>query len=182
MIKRGTKQVTLLRFLLAKLAYGSEVEGLSTEEFLVLFELNYLVSESQDPNLLKKWEESLKRIQPIFQELAKVQTFPVILTEESRRHIERLLQDDPILPKPSAYYGLMGNRQLRTSFCVKFENPWPQRLPPKRFIGVGYKDKGNCRQPELDGSPSWQRVATVVSNQEREAEEASKSLSSPKEE
>jgi len=29
---------------------------------------------------------------------------------------------------------------------------------PKRFIGVGYRDKGNARNSSLDGSPSWQEV------------------------
>jgi hypothetical protein len=33
------------------------------------------------------------------------------------------------------------------------------QLPPKRFIGVGYKDKGHRRNSATDGSPSWQTVA-----------------------
>jgi hypothetical protein len=36
----------------------------------------------------------------------------------------------------------------------------PTKLPAKRFVGVGYKDKGNRRDPAVDGSPSWQEVAT----------------------
>lgn len=98
--------------------------------------------------------------------------FPVVLDRVSREKIRSLLEGDPILPSPSAYFGLMGNRELRSSFRIRFVSSW---IPPKRVercIGVGYKDKGTRRCPEQDGSPSWQRVATVLCNQERMAEEA----------
>lgn len=46
-----------------------------------------------------------------------------------------------------------------------------KRLPPKRYIGVGYRDKGTAREPHLDGSPRWQEVASYVSSLEREVKE-----------
>lgn len=33
------------------------------------------------------------------------------------------------------------------------------KLPPERYIGKGYGDKGTAKKPELDGSPSWQEIA-----------------------
>jgi hypothetical protein len=30
--------------------------------------------------------------------------------------------------------------------------------PSKRFIGVGYKDKGNCRDLSSDGTPDWKDI------------------------
>jgi len=33
-------------------------------------------------------------------------------------------------------------------------------FPSQRFIGVGYRDKGNCRNEAQDGHPSWQECAT----------------------
>jgi hypothetical protein len=33
-------------------------------------------------------------------------------------------------------------------------------LPPARYIGIGYKDKGSARNLAYDGSPSWQEVCT----------------------
>lgn len=33
-------------------------------------------------------------------------------------------------------------------------------LPPKRFIGKGYGDKGTLKNCALDGSPSWQEVSS----------------------
>lgn len=53
-LRPGTKKVTLLRFLLAKLVYGRAEEGISLDEFLVLHELFYQLLESSDPLLLKK--------------------------------------------------------------------------------------------------------------------------------
>jgi hypothetical protein len=32
-------------------------------------------------------------------------------------------------------------------------------LPPKRFIGIGYRDKGTAKNTATDASPSWQEVA-----------------------
>jgi hypothetical protein len=57
----------------------------------------------------------------------------------------------------------------------------PRAVPPKRFIGVGYKDKGSRRDPAFDGTPSWQETAQYLSNLEREAEELDSSFSDPPE-
>lgn len=32
-------------------------------------------------------------------------------------------------------------------------------LPPERYIGIGYRDKGTAKNPAVDGSPSWQEIA-----------------------
>ena len=34
------------------------------------------------------------------------------------------------------------------------------KIPPKRYVGVGYRDQGSRRNVAYDGSPSWQEVAT----------------------
>jgi hypothetical protein len=171
-LRAGTKKVTLFRFLLAKLVHGKEEQGLSLEEFLVFHELYVQLLDSRDPLFVQKWETSLGKVSQIMVATAGFSEFPVILDTESRDKIRELLGDDLLLPSPEAYFGLMGNRDLRTSFRIQFRSQW---VPPKRverYIGVGYKDKGTRRAPELDGSPSWQRVATVLSNRDREAEES----------
>jgi hypothetical protein len=178
-LRAGVKKVTLLRFLLAKLVYGKEGEGLSLDEYLVFLELFFSLEGSPDPNLVRKWEYSLKNISILIPELAKVREFPIVLDEASREAMVNFFWDDPILPKPEAYFGLMGQRELRNSFRVQFKESW---IPPKRverYIGVGYKDKGSRRFPNLDGSPSWQEVATTLANREREQEEAGIAYSAP---
>jgi len=42
--------------------------------------------------------------------------------------------------------------------------PKKSRPAPKRYIGVGYKDKGHRRNITLDASPSWQEVAVSESS------------------
>jgi len=178
-LRAGTKKVTLFRFLLAKLVYGRESEGLSVEEYLVLLELFFGLEVNQDPNLIQKWAESFERFSSLIPGLARIQEFPIVLKGESREALIEFFGDDPILPRPEAYFGLLGQRDLRNSFRVLFTSSW---IPPKRverYIGVGYKDKGSRRFPELDGSPSWQDVARILANREREQEEADSAYSAP---
>jgi hypothetical protein len=33
---------------------------------------------------------------------------------------------------------------------------------PKRFIGVGYQDKGSRLDPSIHGTPKWQEVASCL--------------------
>jgi hypothetical protein len=78
-----------------------------------------------------------------------------------------------LLPSPHAYFGMKGNRDLRTSYTLLFNDAiLPKKAKSKRYIGVGYKDKGSCRDVAFDSSPHWKEVATFFSNQEREAEES----------
>jgi hypothetical protein len=178
-LRAGTKKVTLLRFLLAKLVYGKEGEGLSVEEYLVFLELFFGLEGTTDPNLVRKWKESFEKLSTLIPALSEIREFPIVLGEPSRDALVEFFGGDPLLPKPEAFYGLMGQRELRNSFRVQFKSSW---VPPKqvvRYIGVGYKDKGSRRFPELDGSPSWQEVATTLANREREQEEAEAAYSAP---
>lgn len=38
--------------------------------------------------------------------------------------------------------------------------------PPLRYIGVGYRDKGTAKDITIDGSPSWQEVASKTNSYE----------------
>jgi hypothetical protein len=61
--------------------------------------------------------------------------------------------------------------QLRNSITTKWRKPEGveiNKLPPKSFIGKGYRDHGTAPKPEEDGSPSWQEVGSEFSNLERE--------------
>jgi len=170
-ILKGTKRTTLYRFLLARLCYGPEKgEGLSIEEYLTLYELYDSLSQETlvDPNTSAKYGDFLQESLPILQVLGKARSFPIRLSEENRRKIEKHLSPVGQLPTRSAYYGLLGQRSLRGSFSVTFSSPIAGPLPQKRFIGVGYKDKGSRRIPSEDASPSWQEVASSTAKQEIE--------------
>jgi hypothetical protein len=51
---------------------------------------------------------------------------------------------------------------VRKSYSLRLRVFEKQHLPPKRYIGVGYKDKGSRKNIAFDGSPSWQEVASNV--------------------
>jgi hypothetical protein len=173
-VKKGTNRIVLLKFLLGKLVFS--IEGLNIEEYLLLFHLFFEMTEIQDPLFQEKYKEYLFRLNLLLSELGKIKEFPVHPTERSALEIGRLLEG--FLPTAREYFGLAGQRDMRSCFrLILNDTIVPKRPPPKRFIGVGYKDKGTCRDPAFDGTPGWQFYARYFANKEREAEEFDSSIS-----
>jgi len=167
-IKQGTKRITLLRFLLSKMLYG--VEGLSVEEYLCLFHLYYDLSEITESHFVEKHQSNLDKIELILSKLSDNRIFPLVLSEGSKIQMESLL--DRFLPTRREFFGLVGQRELSTSFrLILSDSLVPRKLPPKAYIGVGYKDKGTRRDVSVNGTPGWQEVGSFFANREREAEE-----------
>jgi hypothetical protein len=161
-IKKGTKKITLFRFLLAKLLYD-KVSGLHLDEYIVLMEIYYTLRSDKDPSFIKKYGDWFERTDPFFKDIAECQVFPARIYElpatmELYRDFLR-----PVVPSPEAYFGLKGNRDLRKSFALilNIAQP-PTRKFQKRVIGVGYRDKGHLKLPH-DGEPSWKQVASHFS-------------------
>lgn len=165
-VRKGVRKISVLRFLLGKLRW----EGtLSMEDYLVLFELYYLVREERDPHFLAKYEKSLSDLTELLGEMVDFRTFPVRV-----RWNEEDLEVNPLqlIPTASSYFGMRGQRVIRESYCIQLNRRLlPQRLPPKRFIGVGYRDKGTLKNLAYDGSPHWKEVARYNSERERLEEE-----------
>jgi hypothetical protein len=155
--RTGTKLITIFRFLVAKAVYDTE-DGLRLDEYLALMESYLRLRTHPDPTFNAKYGEWLITIQPFIASLAEVKIYPLVPKKRSPE-LERALS--PLLPSPSAYHGYKGNPQIRDSFRLIVRNPFvtPAKLPPPRFIGVGYKDKGHRRDPALDGTPRWQDIA-----------------------
>lgn len=160
-LKKGTKRITLFRFLLAKLLYEAEREGLHLDEFAVLVSLFYDLLDDQDPTFRRKYATDLERLVPLFSDLGKARSFPLRLRLERPTMTALVNWVGPILPTQNSYFGLKGNRELRNSFYIQFNDTLqlPARRQP-RFVGVGYRDKGTCRDNATDGSPSWQEVGS----------------------
>jgi len=158
--RTGTKLITIFRFLLAKIVFDTE-DGLRLDEYLALMEAYLRLRSHKDPTFQAKYGEWLITIQPFLASLAGVKVFPLVPKKRSPE-LERALS--PLLPSPSAYFGYKGNPKIRQGFTLVVRNPFipPNRLPPPRFIGVGYKDKGTRRNTAVDGSPRWQDVAARI--------------------
>jgi hypothetical protein len=167
-IRRGTKKITLFRFLTAKLLY--EEEGLHLDEYIVLFELYYDLTGNMDPSFLKKYGDWFSRTLNFYNVIAQGKCFP--LKVKSQTKIDELVKWlQPVLPSKSAYFGLKGQRNMRNSFSILLNNHLPPaKVPPKNYVGVGYRDKGTRKEPH-DGNPSWQEVAAHFSELERRSEE-----------
>jgi len=165
-IKKGTKRLTLLKYLLSKFVYDHD--GLHLDEYIVLHELYYDLSESRDPSFNQRYGRKLREISIFFQKLSEAKNFP-LRWEKNQDSVETLASyfEDIVLSQ-NAYFGMKGNRNIRESFMLSFrDSVIPKKIPPKRFIGVGYKDKGSWRDPAFDGSPGWQSVASSYCNFER---------------
>lgn len=81
------------------------------------------------------------------------------ITNPSLVNWERL---DPLLPSEEATFGYLNQIILNLDKVLTKVN-LPRSVRTKsvktRYIGVGYKDKGNLRISSFDGSPSWQEVS-----------------------
>lgn len=171
-IKKGTNRVVLMKFLLAKFFYSKE--GVCLEEYLLIFHLYFEMLDISDPLFVKKYEDDLYKIGLVISKLNGAKVFPIYLKESFLVRAKNILKD--FLPTSREYYGLAGQRDLRQSFRLLLNDTIViQAPPPKRFIGVGYKDKGTCRDPAFDGTPGWQFYARYFANLEREAEESDSS-------
>jgi hypothetical protein len=154
----GTKQITLYRNLLAAVLY--EQGGVNIEEILVLYDLAQKMEEKRqrDKAFQEKYGDWLITSFGFIESLSP-RDFP-FLYQGQIEEAEKSLT--PYLPSRQAYYGWRRNPVRVTPARVRLRNPLapPTKLPAKRYVGVGYKDKGNRRDPATDGSPSWQEVAT----------------------
>jgi hypothetical protein len=156
--RTGTKQITLYRNLLAAITY--EQGGVSIEEILVLFDLAGKMEEKRqkDRAFDEKYGDWLITSFDFVSGLSP-QVFPYVYHGD-RQEAEKTLT--PFLPSRQAYFGWRRNPVRDTPARVQLRNPLapPKALPPKRYIGVGYRDKGNRRDPAVDGTPSWQETAS----------------------
>jgi hypothetical protein len=168
---KQVKSITVFRYLLAKVAF--DPEGLSLDGYLALMDLYMKLVEHKDPNFQNKYGGWLITIQPFLVKLSGAQVFPVvILDKKNQEELGSHLQ--PFLPSPRAYFGMKENVNMRNCYRLVVNNPLKplKKLPPKRYIGVGYKDHGALKDRARDGSPDWREVAMVNYASELQLEES----------
>jgi hypothetical protein len=110
-----------------------------------------------------KFGKSLEDLSIILKNLNFSASFekPKLVSLKSRIHTE--LEDFLI---PTRNYQSFKQR-FEGTFHLIFAKPQgtlTKNLPPQRYIGVGYKDKGSASKPELDGSPNWKDIASSAEN------------------
>jgi hypothetical protein len=77
--------------------------------------------------------------------------------QQSIKQIQVHLLARDAIPTAHSYFGNYSN--IRSAQMIQRGSKRKQSFAPKKFIGVGYKDKGNMKIPHYDGTPSWQEVA-----------------------
>lgn len=148
--------------------YGEE--GISIEEYLCLFHLYFDLSEITERHFLEKNRINLEKIETFLSKISDNRIFPLILSDLGKSQMEIFFER--FLPTRREFYGLVGQRELSLSFRIILNDTLvPRKLPPKAYIGVGYKDKGTRRDVSVNGTPGWQEVGSHFANREREAEE-----------
>jgi len=151
------KRITLQRLITTKIVFFKE--QVTFGEILVLYDnLIWCQDKSfQDPSFHKKFNSSLEELSKI---LVKVKFQERRIPETILKlHLELKNLPDFYLPKRNflgAWKHVVGKFEIR---CVKEQGIPTKCIPPKPYIGVGYKDKGNYRNQALDGSPGWKTVA-----------------------
>lgn len=158
-IKKGTKKVTLFKFLLSKLIWD-EADGLHLDEYLVLNHLWFDLSEIEDPSFVRKYGDWILTSFQLFTQLTGASDFPLKLSNDrkDREYLAEWL--GPLALTPQSFFGMKGNRNIRDSFVISFrDSRLPIRIPPKRFVGVGYRDKGTRQKTSEDGTLHWTEYA-----------------------
>lgn len=159
-IRKGTKRITLQRFLCSKIAYGldfSEVE-------LAAFYHNQLWLQTKcltDVDFQKRFASDLE----LLTELLKRANFSRGLTEGAVRTVRKAMLAEPwdfLYPQRNLP---QIETQLQNSIITKWRRPegvLTKTLPPEKHIGKGYRDHGTAQRPHLDASPPWQEVGSEV--------------------
>jgi hypothetical protein len=154
---RKLKRITLQRLLVSKIVYFKE--KVTFKEVLVLYDNLLWCQEKSlhDPSFHEKFNSSLEELSKILTITRfNVDSIPSSIVELSRRC---LTLESFLIPKRNfqgSWKHVVGKFEILS--CKPTGIP-TKCIPPKPYIGVGYKDKGNYRNQALDGSPGWKTVA-----------------------
>lgn len=158
---RTTKRVTLQRSLVALISHYPE--EVSFKHLLVLYDNMLWLQEKceEDPVFREKFGITLKVLAYVLKGLNLTHhTFPARtlqkLSETFRRNLKHFSLEKRNTKQPLKQQ--MSHVEVRPTTQQGVLN---KLLPPQRYIGIGYRDKGTAKKPWLDGSPSWQEVASV---------------------
>lgn len=150
------ERLLLVKMIFAKIAWEGP-DSLSQEEVAVL-ELSWeRITAYSDPD----WVQNKTREWLVLEDLLvhfRDRTRWFFGTLDISKHAKFLVEKH-CLPSAHAYFGWVKSHKI-SSYLKRTNRDLRRNSPPKRFIGVGYKDTGQCRDVSYDGSPSWQEVAS----------------------
>jgi len=150
------KKFLVLKMLLAKRVY--DPEGLKWEEGILIKEYFHDLWDSKNVDIVTTTRFKLGRLKH-FAETISVHHDSPPLGRENIHKVKSHIFTMRELPDEYAYFGWKTFWQL-SKFFFRGNKARCRIRKNKRFLGVGYKDKGNRKNVAEDGSPSWQEVAS----------------------
>lgn len=151
------RRITLERYLITKILYL--IGEVTFKDILVLYD-NFIWCEDKckkDPGFQKKFGTDLLILAKILKETRfSYQNFPHTLKILSVKL--QILHESFAFPRRNLQ-GIEIHVRGKFHVVMHRESGVPRnQIPPKPYIGVGYRDKGSKRDKSIDGSPSWQEV------------------------
>lgn len=154
------RKITLLRSIVTKAKVNAD--NFSFKDVVALYDTMLWAQQksSSDITFRLKFGSSLE---VLASKLKSIRFGQVKSQAELVNKVTRVLKHDleefaiPARNFATVYSRVKGDYTLQR---IESEGTPTNKLPPKQFIGKGYGDKGTAQKPWLDGSPSWQEVAT----------------------
>jgi hypothetical protein len=156
--RRAVRRVHLQRCIMSRIVY--KWEEVKVDEILVLYD-NFLYLQNlsmRDPSFSEKYGKTLEVLAKDLRSLNLKTGIPANVGRSLNIKFQKVDYNNFLIPLrnlPQSEKTLMGAYRLKST-KLRVRQP---ETPPKRFIGIGYKDKGSARDIAWDGSPTWQEVA-----------------------
>jgi len=157
LISKKVKRISLQRYLLSKIAYGDKI-GFREIGGLFLNQLWLEQKATSDKQFNQKFKKILEISSSILRQLNVSRGLSDSTIANLRKNIIHQLENFLVPRRNYAQW------KMKFDSSVLLKSPKPsgvltKTLPAERYIGIGYRDKGTAKKPEIDGSPSWQEVA-----------------------
>lgn len=155
LVVEGVNQASeICRFIVTKAARCED--NLTSDDFILMWLLLEYFGRLHYYDIYKEKEQLLSLCELTLKELVTMENS---LPPNFRK--ARLKDFIPqIEMSPRAYFGRLVDHSYDPCKFIKLINPNKIRRPKeRRFIGVGYRDKGNTVLPSLNACPSWKSLS-----------------------
>jgi hypothetical protein len=155
-IGKKARRITILRYLVSKIVFKEQI---AVRDILAIFQciLDCQDLARRDPNFQQKFGLALEALAKSLKSVRITR-----LSIETLNSLRRAILNVP----EEFFYPKRNLSQLKKKVEGQFHLHFPKQLgvptkslPPKLYIGQGYRDKGSARNLAFDGSPRWQDVA-----------------------
>lgn len=153
-------EIMVFRIMMSKLIFMQREEFTETDQVLLFKSWEDSMEKLTDPVFKVKYETDLKICSFVIKNIAALVGNSREL-QKVRKYLRTVYQNSPFC-MGTIYL----SSKLKSSNQVKMVVDSPKKPKPVNRIGRGYRDKGNARNSAIDGSPSWQEVAQVMSQME----------------